>query len=71
MAPGIGITTYHREGAERPRFTLPTAYVDAVRSSGGLPLLLATAHNAVAALLLLSVINLNHAVTLYKEGVTA
>jgi cytochrome c oxidase assembly protein subunit 15 len=31
----------------------------------GLPLFLATAHNGVAALLLLSVINLNHATSLY------
>jgi len=34
----------------------------------GLPLLLATAHNAVAALLLLSMINLNHVTSLYATG---
>jgi cytochrome c oxidase assembly protein subunit 15 len=33
----------------------------------GLPLFLASAHNGVAALLLLSVINLNHATSLYTE----
>jgi cytochrome c oxidase assembly protein subunit 15 len=33
----------------------------------GLPLFLASAHNGVAALLLLSVINLNHATSLYAE----
>ena len=38
--PLIGITTYHREGVERPRFFLPTAYVDAIRVSGGVPALL-------------------------------
>lgn len=38
--PLIGITTYHREGEARPRFTLPTAYVDAVRAVGGHPVLL-------------------------------
>lgn len=39
--PRIGVTTYPRQGDERPTFTLPTAYVDAVRRAGGLPLLLA------------------------------
>ena len=38
--PLIGISTYHREGEERPRFHLPTAYVDAVRLAGGAPVLL-------------------------------
>lgn len=39
--PRIGITTYPRDGAERPSFTIPTAYVDCVRRAGGIPLLLA------------------------------
>ena len=38
--PRIGVTTYHRDNPERPRFYLPAAYVDAVRGAGGLPLLL-------------------------------
>lgn len=39
--PRIGITTYQRElDGGRERFRLPTAYVDAVRAAGGLPLLL-------------------------------
>lgn len=39
--PLIGITTYHRETGGRDRFTLPTAYVDALRAAGGLAVLLA------------------------------
>jgi cytochrome c oxidase assembly protein subunit 15 len=35
----------------------------------GLPLLIATAHNAVAALLLMATINMNHAASLYPEQV--
>jgi putative glutamine amidotransferase len=38
--PRIGITTYPRGGERRLTFTLPAAYVDAVRAGGGLPLLL-------------------------------
>lgn len=39
--PRIGITTYQRELDQgRERFRLPSAYVDAVRGAGGLPLLL-------------------------------
>jgi len=38
--PLIGISTYHRDGEERERFHLPTAYVDAVRLGGGAPVLL-------------------------------
>lgn len=38
--PRIGVTTYHRDNPDRPRFFLPAAYVDAVRGAGGLPLLL-------------------------------
>lgn len=38
--PLIGITTYHREREGRPRFTLPDAYVNAVRAAGGIPVLL-------------------------------
>jgi putative glutamine amidotransferase len=36
----IGITTYHREREGRARFTLPDAYVEAVRGAGGVPVLL-------------------------------
>lgn len=38
--PRIGITTYPRAGRDRLRFSLPCAYVDAVRGAGGLALLL-------------------------------
>jgi putative glutamine amidotransferase len=38
--PLIGITTYHRDGAARPRFSVPSSYVDAVRAGGGRPVLL-------------------------------
>jgi putative glutamine amidotransferase len=38
--PRIGVTTYPRAGERRLAFSLPAAYVDAVRSAGGLPLLL-------------------------------
>ena len=38
--PRIGITTYPRTGRQRLAFTLPSAYVDAVRAVGGLPFLL-------------------------------
>lgn len=38
--PLIGITTYHRSGGVRESFHLPTAYVDAVRLAGGVPVLL-------------------------------
>ncbi|MDQ3248260.1 MAG: gamma-glutamyl-gamma-aminobutyrate hydrolase family protein, partial [Chloroflexota bacterium] len=38
MAPPlIGITTYGRD--EQAAFTLPAAYVDAVRRAGGIPVL--------------------------------
>jgi putative glutamine amidotransferase len=37
--PLIGITTYHRETAGRSRFTLPSAYVDALRGANGLAVL--------------------------------
>ena len=39
--PLIGVTTYPRQGTDRPAFFLPTAYVDSVRAGGGIPLLLA------------------------------
>ncbi len=39
-APLIGVTTYHREREGRPRFTLPDAYVEAVRDAGAIPVLL-------------------------------
>jgi putative glutamine amidotransferase len=38
--PLIGITTYHRENVGRSRFTLPSAYVDALRAADGLAVLL-------------------------------
>ncbi len=38
MPPLIGITTYARD--EEQRFSLPAAYVDAVRRAGGIPVLL-------------------------------
>ena len=37
--PLIGITTYHRETSGRSRFTLPSAYVDALRAAQGLAVL--------------------------------
>lgn len=49
--PLIGITTYPREGEDRPRFHLPTAYVDAVRLGGGVPVLLPPGDPADEALL--------------------
>ena len=36
----IGVTTYRREREGRERFTLPAAYVDAVRAVGAVPVLL-------------------------------
>jgi putative glutamine amidotransferase len=38
--PLIGVTTYPRAGERRLAFSLPAAYVDAVRAGGGVPLLL-------------------------------
>lgn len=38
--PVIGITTYHRDGDDRPRYAVPASYVDAVRAAGGRPVLL-------------------------------
>ena len=49
--PLIGVTTYHREVEGRPRFTLPAAYVDAVREAGGAVVLLAPGESSVADLL--------------------
>ena len=49
--PLIGITTYHREPAGRPRFTIPSSYVDAVRDAGGTAVLLAPGESSPAALL--------------------
>jgi len=40
VRPWIGVTTYHRESSARPRFSLPSAYVDAVREAEGQPVLL-------------------------------
>ena len=47
----IGVTTYRRECAGRERFTLPAAYVDAVRAAGGVPVLLAPGEESPADLL--------------------
>lgn len=33
--PLVAINTYHRDDSERPRFNVPTGYVDAVRAAGG------------------------------------
>ncbi len=49
--PWIGITTYHREREGRPRFTLPDAYVEAVRAAGGRAVLLPPGDDEPAALL--------------------
>jgi len=49
--PLIGVTTYHREIEERPRFYLPSAYVDAVRVAGGIPVLLTPGEERPADLL--------------------
>jgi putative glutamine amidotransferase len=49
--PLVGITTYHRDGGARPRFQLPSAYVDAVRGAGGIALLLAPGDERPAELL--------------------
>ena len=49
--PLIGITTYHRETSGRNRFTLPTAYVDALRAGGGLAVLVAPGDDAPEELL--------------------
>jgi putative glutamine amidotransferase len=49
--PLIGITTYHRETGGRDRFTLPTAYVDALRAAGGLAVLVAPGDEAPEELL--------------------
>jgi putative glutamine amidotransferase len=50
--PLIGITTYHRETSGRSRFTVPSAYVDALRSGGGLAVLIAPGEAAPEELLL-------------------
>jgi putative glutamine amidotransferase len=47
----IGVTTYRRETAERERFTLPAAYVNAVREVGGVAVLLAPGEAAPEELL--------------------
>lgn len=47
----IGVTTYRREREGRERFTLPAAYVDAVRAVGGVPVLLAPGDAAPSELL--------------------
>ncbi len=49
--PLVGVTTYHREIDERARFHLPSAYVDAVRAGGGLPVLLTPGEERPAELL--------------------
>lgn len=40
VSPRIGITTYARAGAERPSFSVPCTYVEAVAAAGGVPVLL-------------------------------
>ena len=50
-APLIGITTYHREAEGRPRFTIPSSYVDAVRDAGGTAVLLAPGESSPGDLL--------------------
>jgi putative glutamine amidotransferase len=47
----IGVTTYRREREGRERFTLPAAYVDAVRLAGGVPVLLVPGEGEPAELL--------------------
>jgi len=49
--PLIGITTYHRDGAARPAYSVPASYVDAVRRCGGQPVLLPPGEADAAALL--------------------
>lgn len=49
--PLIGVTCYHREGAQRPRFAVPASYVDAVRAGGGRPVLLPPGDDDPASLL--------------------
>jgi putative glutamine amidotransferase len=49
--PLIGITTYHRETSGRDRFTVPSAYVDALRAGGGLAVLIAPGDEAPEELL--------------------
>lgn len=40
MSPRIGITTYARAGSDRPSFSVPVTYVEAVAAAGGVPVLL-------------------------------
>ena len=47
----VGVTTYRRDREGRERFTLPAAYVDAVRAVGALPVLLAPGEDTPAELL--------------------
>ncbi len=47
----IGVTTYRREPEGRARFTLPAAYVDAVRAVGGVAVLLSPGEAAPDTLL--------------------
>jgi len=49
--PLIGITTYRRETAGRSRFSLPSAYVDALRAAHGLAVLLSPGEAEPEALL--------------------
>jgi putative glutamine amidotransferase len=51
VRPRIGVTTYQRDRQGRPRFQLPSAYVDAVRAAGGTPVLLPPGDPAPARLL--------------------
>jgi putative glutamine amidotransferase len=47
----IGVTTYRREREGRPRFSVPAAYVDAVRAVGAVPVLLSPGEAAPGELL--------------------
>jgi putative glutamine amidotransferase len=38
--PVIGVTSYARDGADPPRFSLPCGYIDRVRAAGAIPLLM-------------------------------
>src|SRR5512144_2347925 len=38
--PIIGVTSYARDNADPPRFSLPCGYIDRVRAAGAVPLLL-------------------------------
>ncbi len=49
--PLVAVTTYHRDASGRERFSLPSAYVDAVREVGAIPVLVAPGEAAAEELL--------------------